>query len=133
MDPLFEICNTTHRALPPIPFQKIARAALGKGYYLSVVICGDTLAKRMNKTHRKKSYPANVLSFPLTHNEGEIFLNVDAAKREARRSKSGEQSRIALLFVHGCLHLKNLRHGKRMERAEKKILTRFKLSPLLPL
>ena len=46
-----------------LPFDKIA-TALPKGYQLSLVICGDRLAQRMNKEYRKKTYRPNVLSFP---------------------------------------------------------------------
>src|SRR3990167_2810110 len=77
-----------------IPFEEIAQAVLGKNYELSLVICGDNLARRMNREYRlpslklrqasKKNYSPNVLSFPLSKTEGEIFLNVRAAARGAR-------------------------------------------------
>ena len=91
-----------------IPYDKIANAVLGKNYELSLVVCGDDLARRMNKEYRKKNYKPNVLSFPLSRSEGEIFLNVRAAAREARRYKVPLRDRLAFLFVHGCFHLKGL-------------------------
>ncbi len=108
-----------------LPFDKIATAALPKGYQLSLVICGDRLAQRMNKEYRKKTYRPNVLSFPLSKTEGEIFLNVRKAAREARLEGISTNARIALLFIHGCFHLAGYKHGDRMEALEQKVLKKF--------
>ncbi|PIR83716.1 rRNA maturation RNase YbeY [Candidatus Kaiserbacteria bacterium CG10_big_fil_rev_8_21_14_0_10_51_14] len=120
-----EITKTVRGRVPPIPFEKMARAILGKDYELSLVLCGDTLARRMNVKYRKKKYAPNVLSFPLSKQDGEIFLNVRAAKREAKRFKVTLRDRMALLFVHGCFHLKGLRHGRTMEGKERRILRAY--------
>jgi probable rRNA maturation factor len=108
--------------MPRLPFEKMAEQILGIKYELSVVICGDTLAQRMNKQYRKKSYKPNVLSFLISKTEGEIFLNVQCAAREAKKYKTTLPKRLALLFVHGCFHLKGLKHGDKMEAAEQKVL-----------
>src|SRR3989338_5485677 len=81
-----ETTTTVRGPLPRIPYEKLARDVLGSRYELSLVLCGDTLARRMNKTYRlpalklrragKKTYAPNVLSFPLARSEGEIFLNI---------------------------------------------------------
>ena len=113
--------------VPLIPFEKMARDILGNKYNLSLVLCGDTLARRINREYRKKDYPANVLSFTLSKNEGEIFLNIRKAEREAKALGIPSRQRIAHLFTHGCLHLAGLPHGKKMDGLEKKILSKFKL------
>lgn len=105
-----------------LPFATMAEAALPKGYQLSLVLCGDRLAQRMNATYRKKTYRPNVLSFPLSKKEGEIFLNIRKAEREARSEGISRNERIALLFVHGCVHLAGYDHGKTMDALEQKIL-----------
>ena len=118
--------TTTLRGLRPrVPFEQMKRAALGVHYELSLVICGDDLARHLNKKHRHKKYAANVLSFPLSHTEGEIFLNARASERESRKYHVSERERLALLFVHGLLHLKGLRHGRTMEREEARLLRVF--------
>lgn len=119
------IRRTVHSAVPVIPFQEIARAILGEKYDLSLVICGDELARRMNITYRKKSYAPNVLSFPYSKTDGEIFLNVRKAEREARKFKTTLKKRLALLFVHGCFHLKGLDHSDYMEVQERKVLRKY--------
>ncbi|HET8581282.1 MAG TPA: rRNA maturation RNase YbeY [Candidatus Paceibacterota bacterium] len=100
-------------------------AILGKDYALSLVLCGDTLAQKLNRTYRNKEYKPNVLSFPLDRTEGEVFLNLRKAEREAAAAGSTANERIALLFVHACFHLKGYDHGDRMERAEERVLARF--------
>ena len=109
-----------------VPFERMAAAALPKGYQLSLVICGDSLAQKMNREYRKKTYRPNVLSFPLSKKEGEIFLNVRKAAREARALGISRDKRLALLFVHGCFHLAGHKHGDRMEALEQKVLKKFK-------
>ncbi len=123
----FGIISTVKGGVPYIPFEKIVREILGSAYHLSLVICGDKRSRRINIKYRKKNYSPNVLSFPLSKTEGEMFLNIRKAEREARALKISTRQRLALLFVHGCFHLKGLDHGDKMERAEEKILKRFKL------
>lgn len=108
-----------------LPFAAMKQKVLGDSYELSLVVCGDKLARAMNKKYRKKAYAANVLSFPLSKKEGEIFLNVRAAAREAAAYGVSASARIALLFVHGLFHLKGLAHGRKMEAEERKILKQF--------
>jgi len=120
-----ETTTTVRGQLPRIPYEKIADAVLGRRYELSLVVCGDTLARRMNKKYRKKNYSPNVLSFPLDTYEGEIFLNVRVGAREARRFQVSLQQRLMLLFIHGCFHLKGMEHGIKMEMLEEKMLRKF--------
>jgi probable rRNA maturation factor len=114
--------RTTLSAAPSLPYEKIARLALGNKYELSLVVCGDHLARKMNVRYRKKTYAPNVLSFPYSKCEGEIILNVRKAEREARAMGISLRSRLGLLFVHGCCHLNGYDHGATMERLERNIL-----------
>ena len=128
----------TVKGSPSLPYEKIATRILGRSYGLSLVICGDDLAQSINKKYRlpalklrqagKKTYSPNVLSFSYSKTEGEIFLNVRCAAREARAGGISPRARMALLFVHGCFHLKGYRHGRTMERQEARILRTFGLS-----
>ena len=127
MDILLEMLDIryTVKDIVRVPFKKMAEAALPKDYQLSLVICGDRLAQRMNKEYRKKTYRPNVLSFPLSKNEGEIFLNIRKAAREARVMRISTNARIAHLFIHGCFHLAGHNHGDRMDALEAKVLKKF--------
>lgn len=118
----------TVKGAPSLPFERLARAVLGKNYSLSLVICGDRLARRINTEYRKKTYAPNVLSFELAKNEGEIFLNLRKAEREARTFGIPRTERFAYLFVHGLFHLRGHQHGRTMERAERDVMRAFRLS-----
>src|SRR3989344_3101626 len=120
-----ETRKTVRGKTPRLPFERIATSIWGERYELSLVICGDALARRMNSTYRHKNYAANVLSFPLGNREGELFLNVQTAARERKRYEGSLRARLLLLFIHGCLHLKGMRHGKRMDALEMNLCKRF--------
>ena len=122
---IIDIKTTIRGPVPRIPFGEIACAILGDNFELSLVVCGDTLARKMNTTYRKKTYKPNVLSFPLSKSEGEIFLNVRKAQREAHIGGISARERLALLFIHGCFHLKGLDHSDHMEKEESRIMHRF--------
>lgn len=125
MQPQMDIRKTIRGPVPRLPYERIARAILPGDYQLSLVLCGDELARRINREHRKKSYRPNVLSFPLSKNEGEIFLNIRCAEREARRFGMTTSERAALLYVHGLFHLIGYDHGAAMEKKEVAILRKF--------
>jgi len=109
------IANLTKRNVPDIPFAKLKEKILGPSYDLSLVFCGATLARQLNKTYRQKDKIANILSFPLKEKEGEIFIKLPI----------GEFSAVHL-FIHGLLHLKGYQHGSKMDSEEKKILSLVK-------
>jgi probable rRNA maturation factor len=114
----FALRKTVRGLVPRISFEKIALEILGTSYSLSLVLCGDTLSRRLNTQYRKKTYKPNVLSFPLSQKEGEIFLNIRKAEREARAEGISSAKRITFLFIHACLHLKGLDHGEKMDALE---------------
>lgn len=126
--PTTDIKLTIRGPKPRIPFEDMAKAVLGSSYSLSIVICGDKLSQRLNREHRNKTYYPNVLSFPIDKNEGEIFLNLRKAAREAKHMNTTTLKRVALLYVHGLFHLKGLDHSDHMEAQEQKILRRFSLN-----
>ncbi len=119
----YALRKTVRGHVPRIAFEKIAQVILGTKYSLSLVLCGDTLGRRLNTEYRKKTYKPNVLSFPLSKTEGEIFLNIRKAEREARAEGISTAKRIIFLFIHACLHLKGLDHGDEMDALEQKYLS----------
>ncbi|QSH39655.1 rRNA maturation RNase YbeY [Candidatus Kaiserbacteria bacterium] len=121
----FDITHTTQGTLPSVPFEKIKNTILGQSYTLSLVLMADTLAKRLNKEHKKRTNPTNILSFPLSDKEGEIFLNIRRAKRDAKKFGHTTNQHIVFLFIHGCLHLKGNVHGEEMEKQEEKLLKKL--------
>ncbi len=120
----FDVRVTVRGPVPRVFFEKIAERILGPRYTLSLVICGDTLSRRLNTEYRRKTYKPNVLSFPLSKTEGEIILNIRKAAREARMEGVSLQKRIAFLFIHACLHLKGHDHSDEMDSLEQKHMRR---------
>ena len=59
---------------------KIKNQVLGEKYDLSFSYAGNDEMQRLNKIYRQKDYSANVLSFPLSENEGEILINKNCQK-----------------------------------------------------
>jgi len=125
MNTSFSIKKTTKGKLPSLPFVSMKEHILGEKYELSLVFVGDTLSRKLNKTYRGKDKPANVLSFPLEKNAGEIFINLREARKDAPRFKKSYNSFVGVLFMHGCLHLKGLDHGKKMDAEEKRLSKKF--------
>jgi len=120
------ITNTLKRGRRiSLPFSDIVQSVLGNNYDLSIVICGDKLAKRINTTYRHKTYIPNVLSFPLDKNSGEIFIDLRKVEREAYAFSHTPRKHTAYLLIHGLLHLKGFSHGSTMESEEQKVLKAF--------
>jgi len=111
--------------IPNLPFIKIKEEILGTDYNLSLVFPTDKLAEKLHKTWKEKDDPANILSFPVGENEGEIFISLTKAKEEYKKTKLTFNNYIKLLFIHGCLHLSGLSHGDIMESKEDELLLRF--------
>ncbi len=121
------VSSTVRNAIPSLPLLQIKNDVLGEHYELSVAFVGDTRAQKLNKSYRGKTYIPDVLSFPLSKKEGEIFINPRKAKKRAKEFGMSEKKYLAFIFIHGLLHLKGLRHGSTMERMERTYLRRLKL------
>jgi ssRNA-specific RNase YbeY (16S rRNA maturation enzyme) len=76
------IVNLTKGKLPNLPFVQIKNFVLGKKYDLSLVFVGNKLSRKLNEEYRRRDYAPNVLSFSLSANSGEIFINPPQAKKE---------------------------------------------------
>ncbi|MBP9771874.1 MAG: rRNA maturation RNase YbeY [Candidatus Pacebacteria bacterium] len=123
--------HTTLKAKTPVSkktgvlWSTIAKSILGARYDLSVVLVGNARSHRLNLTYRGKDKPTNVLAFPVTETDGEIYLNIPYAIKEAPRYDHAPAHHLTYLFIHGLLHLKGLNHGPKMEALEAKLLKRF--------
>lgn len=115
------------KTFPKLPYQEIQEKILGKSYSLSLIFIGEKRACALNKTHRNATYIPNVLSFPLTHDTGEIYITPNVAQKEASKYEMTSTEYIGYLFIHGLLHLKGYPHGDTMEKLEKKYCRLFKL------
>lgn len=111
--------------IPSVPFLLIKEKILGKKYDLTVAFCSPSESQERNKEYRDKDYPTNILSFPLSKEEGEIYICLSTARRDAKKFDMSYEKFLYLLFIHGCLHLKGHDHGSTMEALENKYLEKF--------
>ena len=125
----FSVANKTKNKIPALPFSAIKNDILGKKYSLSLAFVDKKISRKINKTYRNKNKATNILSFALAKKEGEIVLCPEVIKIEAQNPKKNfnksYRQLVGFLVIHGMLHLKGLKHGKKMEKAEEKYLSRL--------
>lgn len=107
--------------------EKAKKEILKDKYSLSVNFISPKEALALNEKYRNKDYTPNILSFPLSKTEGEIFICLSVAKKGAKEFSLSYEDFLKLLLIHGCLHLKGLDHGDQMDKLEHKILQKFML------
>ena len=103
----------------------IKEAALGKKYALSFVFVGPSKMKKLNLIYRDINKPTDILSFPLSKGEGEIYISKSEARKEAKKFGRKPENFIEFLFIHGCVHLKGYDHGAKMESIEAQLRKKF--------
>lgn len=74
---------------------------------VSIVLCDDPFIQDLNARHRGKNKPTDVLSFALDDPEylGDIVISLPTAARQAEAAGWPLEHEVALLGVHGLLHL----------------------------
>lgn len=103
---------------------------------VGVVFVSDREMMKLNTMHRRKKKTTDVLSFgnDATWPEagenarmlGDIVISVAQARRQAGRAKKTLESEIALLIIHGVLHLLGYDHVTvRQEKAMFSLQTRI--------
>ena len=100
-------------------------SVLGKSYDLSVAFVSSEKIKKLNLTYRNINKSTDILSFPLSKTEGEIYICLSEAKKEARKFDRKYENFLGFLFIHGLVHLKGYDHGSTMESIETKFRKQF--------
>ena len=121
----FNLTNLTKAKLPKLAFLEMKEAILGKKYELSVIIVSKKEIQKLNNEYREINKPTDILSFPLSDNFGEIYINLEMAKLEAKKFDRDYENFLAFLFIHGLVHLKGFDHGSTMESIEAKFRKKF--------
>jgi len=102
----------------PIWIRKVVASALkgakyGKKAELSVTLTGDAEVRRLNKRYRKKDKTTDVLSFEGGMGDlGDIVISMPQTRRQAKENNKSERKELAMLLVHGTLHLLGYDHIK---------------------
>ena len=121
----FNLTNTTKAKLPRLAFADMKDAILGKNYELSLIIVNKKEIQRLNKEYRDINKPTDILSFPLSEDFGEIYINPEMTKIEAKKFDRNYENFFGFLFIHGLVHLKGFDHGSTMESIEARFRKQF--------
>ncbi len=103
------------------------RQTVTEGRPFCCLLTNDRELARLNLQFLGKDYPADVLSFPVEgagqplEPLGDLAISVERAAEQARQHGHSVEDEIAILMLHGTLHLLGMDHetdrGK-MRRAE---------------
>lgn len=130
-----------------------ARASLGQGdVEIELTLCGDAEMERLNFDHMGERGPTDVLAFPLHEWTvdgqrsrladddgfgppgpmllGDVVVDVDQAVRQASEGNWSVPEELALLTIHGCLHLLGHDHAELDEEQAMRAVERSVLSAL---
>ena len=112
---------------------------LDEQVHVSLALVDEKISQKLNKKYRKKDYPTDVLSFSEQDEQsgefvkgpsnylGEIVICVPVLKKQAEEKGHSEKKELAILFIHGFLHLLGYDHeeddeAEIMEALERSIL-----------
>jgi probable rRNA maturation factor len=96
---------------------------------VEISLIDDRAMQALNRQHRKKNKPTNVLSFPMYDSPeaigeaveppplmlGDIALAYETLERQAREQKKTFYAHTAHMLVHGMLHLSGYDHEDEAE------------------
>lgn len=99
------------RRLRGVVMHALRRERCQAGTEVSVALVSDAAIRRLSRRFLGIDKPTDVLAFPLRgevvgdHMLGEVIVSVDRARLQARKIGHSPRSEVALLAVHGVLHL----------------------------
>lgn len=78
-----------------------------------MLLVGDRAIRRLNRAYLNHDHPTDVLAFPQPqgspspgpHLLGDVVISVDTAARQAKAHGHSLNQELALLLIHGLLHL----------------------------
>ncbi|OGF80651.1 hypothetical protein A2W48_01090 [Candidatus Giovannonibacteria bacterium RIFCSPHIGHO2_12_44_12] len=112
---MLSIVKISKAKIPKLPYPATMKKVFGEKYNLELVFATPSMMKKIYKKN------TNVLSFNLSENQGQIFLEPNLIKKEAPLYSRGFRDHLWALYIHGLLHLRGFVHGRRMEIMERKL------------
>ena len=87
----------------------------------NIIFVDDKDMENLNGKYLRRWYPTDVLSFPLdqeddTVKEGEVYVNLDQARRQAHEYRAIMKNEVSRLVIHGLLHLLGYRDTTKREK-----------------
>jgi probable rRNA maturation factor len=103
-------------------FARRLASEVAGGRRFCCLLTDDRELRRLNRQFLGRDYPTDVLSFPAANGSlGDIAISVDRARQQAAEFGHSLEEEIAILMLHGVLHLAGMDHERdrgRMRRAE---------------
>jgi probable rRNA maturation factor len=114
------------KLISPFWLRRVARLALetehaGAHAEMGLVITGDENLHRLNRDYLEEDHPTDVLSFPMLESFigadtfidppdgilhlGEVIISYPQAVKQAKEHSHSTEKEIAILLIHGILHL----------------------------
>jgi probable rRNA maturation factor len=130
---LIDLINETDLLVDTDLLEKIAEDLTRR--QIELIITDDHGITALNKEHRGKAKPTDVLSFPMGDTLpytplGVIVISKDYVIKNAELYGHSKQEELTLLFIHGLLHLLGFDHETdegQMRHKEEVIINAWKL------
>lgn len=109
-----------HRPVSAYVRHALRSAGVGR-FAVTVVLQDNPASRRLNTLWLGHRRATDVISFTLGDGrtlEGEIYVNLDRARRQARSYGVGFGNEVARLVIHGALHLAGMDDRKRADRGK---------------
>jgi probable rRNA maturation factor len=103
---------------------------------LSILLTDDAYIRTLNRDHRGKDRPTDVLAFPQESETdgapepsepgqllGDVVISLDTAQRQARSRRRALLDEVSFLLAHGILHLVGYDHQDDAEEARMNAMT----------
>ncbi len=115
--------------LKSVAEQVLVAQGAGSDVELGLVIAGQERVRELNRSYRGKDEPTDVLAFsateelesgfpPFVHppdgvlHLGEVIISYPQAVAQAREHRHSVEKEVAILIIHGVLHLLGYEHDK---------------------
>ena len=122
----------------------LATQDIGSEVELGLLITDDETVRKLNQEYRGVDEPTDVLSFALVERKagsspfitppdgllhlGEVVISYPQAVRQAEENKHKVEEEVALLVIHGVLHLLGYEHDEPAREREMRALEERVLS-----
>jgi probable rRNA maturation factor len=96
-----------------------SESAFGKS--MNIIYCSDRYIEALNKRFKRRKRVTDVLAFDLSDSVepdfiGEVYVNLQQAKRQAKESRIPYEEEVKRLTIHGVLHLLGYRDLRKSDR-----------------
>ena len=129
---MIEFDNRTSLEIDEINLEKIATYLTTKD--IELIITSNQEMQEINNQQRAIDKPTDVLSFPYEEMPmsplGSIVISATFAEEKAKELKHKNSDEMALLFIHGLLHLLGYDHevdDGEMRDEEERLIKKFNL------